>query len=523
MNSSPAHLFNFQPENSILLVFDVESQGLHGAHFAVGWVVIKNGKEIEAGRWSTDRTFAHSHSLDDAKWVSNNVPAFKVTHTSARNLLHDFMEIMKRWKNEGASIWAECQWPVEARFLCAMVDDDRQGRNTVGPYPFHEIATAMAMAGMDPMAKYDRAPNELPVHDPLADARQSARLLCTALGYIAMLHRRPCPDCFGTGGITMGGSEPHTQWPEACPTCTDEPTPQITAPAPVHQSVRLELCNDPPPPADAPIHFYEIRCYWLSNFSSFGVTYEGFDYATSEHAYHAAKFGKFTMEFDRISKAPSAHEAMLLARKFKASQRADWDEVKRGIMKMICSLKLAQHEYIQRKLKATGTRPLVEVSPIDAYWGWGPNKDGRNELGKIWMELRDEQNARSYARVQPAESIEKEKPVAVARRETKVGLEYIAPGMSLDNDSAVYIEGTDRGAAIFIRCYKDETADSVERIAFFVNAKDTLQDVFQTLEMVQACIHNKMDPHYVKGTELFGDPKAIGRRVSLATPPSKTE
>ena len=33
---------------------------------------------------------------------------------------------------------------------------------------------------------------------------------------------------------------------------------------------------------------------------------------------------------------------------------------------------------------------IVEDSPKDDCWGWGPNKDGRNELGKIWMRLREE-------------------------------------------------------------------------------------------------------------------------------------
>ena len=33
---------------------------------------------------------------------------------------------------------------------------------------------------------------------------------------------------------------------------------------------------------------------------------------------------------------------------------------------------------------------IVEASPVDAFWGWGPNKDGENALGKIWMKLREE-------------------------------------------------------------------------------------------------------------------------------------
>lgn len=33
----------------------------------------------------------------------------------------------------------------------------------------------------------------------------------------------------------------------------------------------------------------------------------------------------------------------------------------------------------------------------DPYWGWDADRQGKNELGKIWMELREElQNDRLY-------------------------------------------------------------------------------------------------------------------------------
>lgn len=78
-------------------------------------------------------------------------------------------------------MFAECQWPVEARFLLECVDDNPAAHNWEGPYPFHEIATLMLAAGMDPMAKYQRGGNELPEHEPLADTRLSVRLLVEAL------------------------------------------------------------------------------------------------------------------------------------------------------------------------------------------------------------------------------------------------------------------------------------------------------------------------------------------------------
>ncbi len=75
---------------------------------------------------------------------------------------------------------AECLWPVEARFIHDCITDDAQ-RLSAAPYPFHEIASVMLASGMDPMATYNRTPSEMPRHNPLADARQSARLLSEAL------------------------------------------------------------------------------------------------------------------------------------------------------------------------------------------------------------------------------------------------------------------------------------------------------------------------------------------------------
>ena len=46
---------------------------------------------------------------------------------------------------------------------------------------------------------------------------------------------------------------------------------------------------------------------------------------------------------------------------------------------------------IDRVLTATGERPIVEVSTRDTFWGARPAGDryeGRNALGRLWMELR---------------------------------------------------------------------------------------------------------------------------------------
>jgi len=140
-----------------------------------------------------------------------------------------------------------------------------------------------------------------------------------------------------------------------------------------------------------PIGFYEREFYIFSNFSSFQVEWRGRLWPTSEHAYQAAHFFDTAPELaEQIFFCRSAHDAFKLAKANADKAPANWENIKVGIMEDICQHKLNQHPYIQKKLLQTLDLPLVEDSPYDACWGWGPNRDGRNELGKIWMKLREE-------------------------------------------------------------------------------------------------------------------------------------
>ena len=135
--------------------------------------------------------------------------------------------------------------------------------------------------------------------------------------------------------------------------------------------------------------FYEQDFYVLSNFSAFTLQWKGIRFDTSEAAYHWEKFPGRSDIQEGIRLAPSAHRAFQAALLFKECRRLDWDLVKVDIMRQILLAKAGQHEYVRRKLLATGERELVENSWRDNYWGWGPNRDGMNMLGKLWMEVRD--------------------------------------------------------------------------------------------------------------------------------------
>lgn len=173
-------------------VFDVESIGLRGEAFAVaGGVYDREGRLVgEEFRHSMDPERAAGSLCDvgaalaeNRRWVKENIPKMPCTVATGYQLRRVFW---LHWKGAlkkypGVVMAAECAWPVEANFLMACMADDPPMNHATAPYPLHEIASFMEAAGMDPMATYERLPSEQPKHDPLADVRQSARLLATAL------------------------------------------------------------------------------------------------------------------------------------------------------------------------------------------------------------------------------------------------------------------------------------------------------------------------------------------------------
>ncbi len=144
-----------------------------------------------------------------------------------------------------------------------------------------------------------------------------------------------------------------------------------------------------------PICFYEHEYYVFSNFSSFMLSWKGKDYMTSEHVYHSERFNEEERK-EAIRSRRSAHDAYTYAQEHKPLQRSDWNEIKVSVMKEILREKVKQHPYVLKKLLESVDRPLVEDSWRDDFWGWGPNKDGVNMLGKLWMEVRDEIRAEEH-------------------------------------------------------------------------------------------------------------------------------
>lgn len=172
-----------------ILIIDVESIGLHGTGYAVAGEVYIGGVAQPDSDFvfACDITWEPGHP-DDKGWVIANIPQLPDNCESPYWTRNAFWVRWEKLKSSypGIIMAGECIWPVEAKFLEECILDKKydRSRTFAGPYPFHEIASFMLAAGMDPMATYDRLPAELPKHDPLADVRQSARLLYEALNLL---------------------------------------------------------------------------------------------------------------------------------------------------------------------------------------------------------------------------------------------------------------------------------------------------------------------------------------------------
>lgn len=128
---------------------------------------------------------------------------------------------------------------------------------------------------------------------------------------------------------------------------------------------------------------------FLSNFYPCSIHYEGILYPSVEHAHQAAKSldPAVRKKFLNPGRRGGAGAAKRLGRQ--VVLRADWEEVKLGIMLTLLRQKFRTGE-LRHALLATGDAELIEGNTwFDFYWGVC-NGRGDNHLGKLLMQVRDE-------------------------------------------------------------------------------------------------------------------------------------
>lgn len=130
---------------------------------------------------------------------------------------------------------------------------------------------------------------------------------------------------------------------------------------------------------------------FLSNFYLFPIICWGKSYASTEHAYQAAKC-KNPKDREKIRMAKTPALAKKLGRD--TEYRSDWEGVKIQVMYDVLCRKFTDPD-LQQKLLDTGNETLVEINWWhDNFWGSCTCKEcgnqGENWLGKTLMRIRAE-------------------------------------------------------------------------------------------------------------------------------------
>ena len=134
---------------------------------------------------------------------------------------------------------------------------------------------------------------------------------------------------------------------------------------------------------------------WLGNMAPYPVTYGGKEFRTTEALFQCYRFAHKPEIFEEIRAQKSPMAAKMIAKKHRADMLlAEASDIFR--MRTCLRLKIEQHPELREKLLETGDALIVEDCTnrdrgTARFWGAVLVDDewqGRNMLGKLWMELR---------------------------------------------------------------------------------------------------------------------------------------
>ncbi len=93
---------------------------------------------------------------------------------------------------------------------------------------------------------------------------------------------------------------------------------------------------------------------------------------------------------EKIRQIASPMDAALEGRNRQNPLRPDWEEVKDKVMLQALRMKFSQNPEIGKELLATGDAILIEHTRNDDYWADGGDGSGKNKLGLLLMQVREE-------------------------------------------------------------------------------------------------------------------------------------
>lgn len=139
------------------------------------------------------------------------------------------------------------------------------------------------------------------------------------------------------------------------------------------------------------IYFYKINDKYgcFSNFAHYDFELDGRRWMTSEHYFQAQKF--YGTEYEEIIRLlDNPMKAAEMGRDKGLPLREDWEQIKDNIMRKAIHAKFTQNKEICDVLLSTDKEIIIEKTTNDYYWGCGKTGSGKNMLGIILMEEREE-------------------------------------------------------------------------------------------------------------------------------------
>ena len=134
------------------------------------------------------------------------------------------------------------------------------------------------------------------------------------------------------------------------------------------------------------INNFKGKYYFLSNFYSAQVMYEGLLYKNNEFAFQSAK----VKDLERRKQFCELDPSVAKRKGRNVLLRQDWENVKDEIMYQCVKDKFTRNLDLKQKLLDTDDEELIESNTWnDTYWGICKGR-GKNMLGKILMRVREE-------------------------------------------------------------------------------------------------------------------------------------
>ncbi|MFC4310294.1 NADAR family protein [Steroidobacter flavus] len=146
----------------------------------------------------------------------------------------------------------------------------------------------------------------------------------------------------------------------------------------------------------------EVTATCFSQWYEAAFTVDGQRYPTAEHFMMAEKAALFGDQATRakVLRASNPGAAKALGRQVRGFDETVWMEKRFDIVVRANEAKFSQNLELRQFLKNTGSRVLVEASPVDRIWGIGLAQDderaknpnswlGLNLLGFALMRVRD--------------------------------------------------------------------------------------------------------------------------------------